>query len=471
MGGATDAAPGPEPSAAGIQEQGFGWTIKPEGGNTGVGKDAVTSGLEGAWTAKPVEWDGGYFHNLFKYEWEMMKSPAGAIQWKPKNNEASDAVPLAHGTGKTHPIMLTTDLSLRYDPAYAVISKKFAENFNAFEQAYRDAWYKLTHRDLGPRRRYLGGSVGPERIWQDPITPLAGVPVSAGSVNLLKKKIMAKFGEKRAALLVEAAWSGAGTFRHTDMRGGTNGGRLFLEPQRSWECNKKVVGVLEDLDELANTFNEEMLKKLSSQRISRADMLVLAGCAGVEALSVDAKVGFTPGRGDATQCKTDVASFKVLEPRNDAFRNYNGAEPYDLVDRAHLLGLTASEMAVLVAGFRSVGISNAEKMGCFDPESGLDNSFFVNLLEVDSRKWVPCCSKGKGTVFEAVSRANEGEKKGLKATSVDLAFVSDPELRAIAELYACGDSKERFVKDFCAAFQKVMEADMYDGSWTQDMTG
>jgi len=444
---------GVEPEGAPLEDQGFGWKNK---FRSGKGGDTITSGLEGAWTKNPTKWDNGYFDNLFAYEWELTKSPAGAKLWIPKNGDGAGTVPDAHDSTKSHPpIMYTTDLALRMDPKYAVISKKFHENPEYFREAFAKAWYKLMHRDMGPYVRCLGPEVPPPQLWQDPIPPAKSAPIDAADETELKAKILAS--GLSPSRLVATAWASASTYRNSDKRGGANGGRIRLEPMRSWEVNEpeelqKVLAVLEDI------------QKSFSKPVSIADLIVLAGCAGVEAAAkaagYDVNVPFTPGRTDATQEKTDIDSQQYLNMPADGFRNYlrpgMDVRPAELlVDKSYLLALTAPEMTVLVGGLRVLGIG-ADNSSAFTENVGqLSNDFFVNLLDM-STAW----SKKGENLYEGVDRAT-GDAKWT-GTSVDLIFGSHSVLRALAEVYASDDYKEDFVRDFCAAFAKVMDLDRFD---------
>jgi catalase-peroxidase len=443
---------GPEPEGAGIEEQGLGWT------NTfgsGKGGDAITSGLEGAWTTNPVKWDNNYFDNLFGFEWELTKSPAGANQWTPKNGAGAGTVPDAHDPSKRHaPFMLTTDLSLRMDPIYAPISKRFHENPQEFADAFAKAWYKLTHRDMGPLSRYLGPLVPKEPLlWQDPVPAVDHKLIGESDIAALKAKILAS--GLSISQLVTTAWASASTFRGSDKRGGANGARIRLAPQKDWEVNQPA-----ELAKVLQTL--ETIRKDSGKKVSLADLIVLGGCAAVEAAAKkaghDVKVPFSPGRTDASQEQTDVHSFAVLEPIADGFRNYlrkgsEGSAAELLVDRANLLTLTAPEMTVLVGGMRAL---NANGVFTKRPET-LTNDFFVNLLDMNTKWQKSATSEG---VLEGRDRAT-GELKWT-GTVVDLVFGSNSQLRAISEVYACDDSKETFVKDFVAAWNKVMNLDRYD---------
>ncbi|MGD0500942.1 MAG: catalase/peroxidase HPI [Bryobacteraceae bacterium] len=464
--GAADPAKyvGPEPEAAGIEEQGFGWK---NAFGSGKGADAITSGLEGAWTTNPVKWDANYFDNLFGYEWELTKSPAGAHQWTPKDASAAGAVPDAHDPSKKHaPMMFTTDLALKVDPSYAKISKRFHENPQAFADAFAKAWYKLTHRDMGPVSRYLGPLVPAQPLlWQDPVPAVDHELIGKRDIATLKAKILAS--GLSISQLVATAWASAATFRGGDKRGGANGARIRLAPQKDWEVNQpaELAKVLRKLGAIQREFNSA---QSGGKKVSLADLIVLGGCAAVEAAAKKAghnvKVPFSPGRTDASQKQTDVDSFAVLEPAADGFRNYlrrglqRPAEEL-LVDRAQLLTLTAPEMTVLAGGMRALNANFGQsKHGVFTnrPET-LTNDFFVNLLDMNT-KW-QASSTAEG-VFEGRDRAT-GEIKWTGAR-VDLIFGSNSQLRAIAEAYACDDSQEAFVKDFVAAWNKVMNLDRYD---------
>ena len=454
---------GAEPEGAPIEEQGLGWK------NTfgsGKGGDAITSGLEGAWTTTPVKWSNNYFENLFGFEWELTKSPAGAHQWTPKNGAGAGTVPDAHNPSKKHaPFMLTTDLSLRMDPIYAPIARRFHDHPKEFADAFAKAWYKLTHRDMGPLSRYLGPLVPKEpQIWQDPVPPVDHELIGEKEVAALKAKILAS--GLSISQLVAAAWASASTFRGSDKRGGANGARISLAPQKDWEANQpaELAKTLEKLQAIRKDFNGS---KSGGKKVSLADLIVLAGDAAIEESAKkaghDVKIPFSPGRTDASQAQTDVHSFAVLEPVADGFRNYlrNGQErPAEelLVDRAQLLTLTAPEMTVLIGGLRALNANFGQsKHGVFTNRPGtLTNDFFINLLDMKTR-WQPTSSAG---VYEGRDRAT-GEIKWT-GTRVDLVFGSNSQLRAIAEVYACDDSKEAFVKDFAAAWNKVMNLDRYD---------
>jgi len=452
------------PAAAGIEEQSMGWKNT---FGTGKGVDTISSGLEGAWSNTPTQWSNNYFANLFSYEWELSKSPAGAQQWIPKNGMGADSVPDAHDSSKRHaPIMFTTDLALRLDPAYEKVSRHFYENPDEFADAFAKAWYKLTHRDMGPISRYLGNDVPAETlIWQDPIPAVSHQLIDSNDIAALKAKILAS--GLSVSQLVSTAWASASTFRGSDKRGGANGGRIRLAPQKYWEVNNpsQLSQVLDKLESIQHEFNNSQSGK---KAVSIADLIVLGGCAGIEKAAKNAghqvSVPFTPGRSDASQEQTDVDSFAVLEPIADGFRNYqkgratSSAEEM-LIDKAQLLTLTAPEMTVLVAGMRVLNTNfDQSKHGVFtaNPEA-LSNDFFLNLLDMNTT-W-KAISESKQS-FEGRDRAT-GEIKWT-ASRVDLIFGSNSELRAIAEVYGCADGKEKFVKDFVAAWTKVMNLDRFD---------
>ncbi|HYA95373.1 MAG TPA: catalase/peroxidase HPI [Terriglobales bacterium] len=458
---------GPEPEAASIEEQGLGWKSK---FGTGKGDDTIGSGLEVIWTTTPTKWSNNYFANLFGYEWELTKSPAGAHQWKPKSNAGAGTVPDAHDPSKHHaPSMLTTDLSLRFDPAYEKISRRFYEHPDQFADAFARAWFKLTHRDMGPISRYLGPLVPKEpQLWQDPVPAVDHKLIGEKDIAALKAKIL-KAGLS-VSQLVTTAWASAATFRGSDKRGGANGARIRLAPQKDWEVNQPAVlaKVLKKLEAIQKEFNGSQSNGSKRKKVSLADLIVLGGCAAVEQAAKkaghDVKVPFSPGRTDASQAQTDVHSFAVLEPRADGFRNYLrkgealSAEEL-LVDRAQLLTLTVPEMTVLLGGLRVLHTNFGQsKYGVFTkrPET-LTNDFFVNLLDM-STQWQP--SNGSGGVYEGRDRAT-GKLKWT-ATRIDLVFGSNSQLRAIAEVYACADSKKKFAQDFGAAWNKVMNLDRYD---------
>jgi catalase-peroxidase len=455
---------GPEPEAAGIEEQGLGWKSS---FGTGKGGDAIGSGLEVTWTTTPTKWSNNFLRILFQYEWELTKSPAGAHQWKPKGDAGAGTVPDAHDKSKRHaPSMLTTDLSLRFDPVYEKISRCFLEHPDQLADAFARAWFKLTHRDMGPRTRYLGPEVPAEELlWQDPIPAVNHPLVDAQDITSLKKKILAS--GLSVSEMVFTAWASASTFRGSDKRGGANGARIRLAPQKDWEVNQpaRLAKVLKTLEGIRAGFNSTAS---SGKKISLADLIVLAGCAGVEQAAKNAghhvTVPFTPGRMDASQEQTDVASFAVLEPKADGFRNYQKtlyAVPAEelLVDKAQLLTLTAPEMTVLVGGMRVLGTNFGQtKHGVFTkkPEA-LTSDFFVNLLDM-GMEWKPV-SDAKD-LFEGHDRKT-GEVRWT-GTRVDLIFGSNAQLRAIAEVYASADGQEKFVRDFVAAWTKVMNLDRFD---------
>jgi catalase-peroxidase len=460
-GAGDDSLVGREPEGASIEEQGLGWKSS---FGSGLGVDAITSGLEGAWTPNPVKWDNGFFDTLFGYEWELTKSPAGAFQWKPKEAAAQGTVPDAHDPSKRHaPTMLTTDLALRFDPIYAPISERFHKNPDQFADAFARAWYKLTHRDMGPRVRYLGSEVPAEELlWQDPVPAVDHKLIDAGDIRALKAKVLAS--GRSIAELVSTAWASASTFRGTDKRGGANGARISLAPQRDWEVNQpaQLATVLKTLEGIQKEFNAA---QTGGKRVSLADLIVIGGAAAVEKAAKsaghDVDVPVTPGRTDASQQQTDVESFAVLEPAADGFRNYVKAQctaPAEdmLIDRAQLLTLTAPEMTVLVGGMRVLNASAGHGVFTKRPEH-LTNDFFVNLLDM-STAWQP--ASGSEGVFEGRDRAT-GELKWT-GTRADLVFGSNSQLRALAEVHACDDSQKAFVRDFVAAWNKVMNLDRFD---------
>lgn len=455
---------GVAPAAAGIEEQSKGWKNSFGTGNAG---DTITSGLEGAWSNTPTQWDNSYFENLFKYEWELTKSPAGAQQWKPKNNAGVGTVPDAHDPDKRHaPVMFTSDLALRIDPIYEKISRRFLNDFDAFSDAFARAWFKLTHRDMGPVVRYLGSEVPTEElIWQDPIPAVTHTLVDANDIKTLSSKIINS--GLSISELVSTAWASASTFRGSDKRGGANGGRIRLAPQKYWQVNNptQLSKVLDILENIQKEFNASAT---NGKQISMADLIVLGGCAAVEqaakSANVTIQVPFTAGRADASQAQTDVESFAVLEPQADGFRNYAKAH-YTmsaeelLIDKAQLLTLTAPEMAVLLAGMRVLGTNfDHSQHGVFtDKKDTLSNDFFTNLLDL-STTW--SATSSHQDAFEGKNRkTNEVKWTG---TRVDLILGSNSELRAIAEVYACDDAKNKFVKDFVAAWDKVMNLDRFD---------
>ena len=455
---------GVEPEAASIEQQGLGWTNTYGAGNAG---DTITSGLEGAWTVAPAAWTNNYFENLYGFEWEQTRSPAGAIQWTPTDASAANLVPDAHDPSVRHaPMMLTTDLALRFDPAYGEISRRFHENPEEFEQAFAKAWFKLTHRDLGPRSRYLGDLAPQEGlIWQDPVPAVQHPLVNAQDITALKADILASGVAPDA--LIRTAWASASTFRGTDMRGGANGARVSLAPQNSWAVNQpdELESVIDTLESIRDDFNGA---QSGDKQVSLADLIVLAGNAAIEQAAEraghDVEVPFTPGRGDATQEQTDVNSFAVLEPKADGFRNYiedghSRAPTAALIERATLLELTIPEMTVLVGGMRVLD-ANHEGIdhGVFTEQPGaLSNDFFVNLVDM-STVWAQSASS-EG-VYEGRDRAS-GDLKWT-ATPVDLIFGSNTELRAVAEVYATNEGADKFVQDFVAAWTKVMELDRFD---------
>ena len=455
---------GPEPAGASIEEQGLGWKNTFGSGNAG---NTITSGLEGAWTTTPTQWNNNFFENLFGFEWELTKSPAGAHQWKPKDGAGAGTVPDAHDPSKSHALfMLTTDLSLRMDPIYEPISRRFYENPDQLEDAFARAWFKLTHRDMGPRTRYLGPEVPAEElIWQDPIPTVTHELIDDQGIATLKGNILAS--GLSVSQLVSTAWASASTFRGSDKRGGANGARICLAPQKDWKVNNPVqlASVLEALKGIQKEFNRA---QSGGKMVSLADLIVLSGCAGIEKAAIDGghevSVPFTPGRADASQGQTDVESFAVLEPNADGFRNYMkthyaaSAEEM-LIDKAQLLTLTIPEMTVLVGGMRVLNTNfNKSQHGVFTkhPET-LTNDFFVNLLDLGTT-W-KATSEAKD-VFEGRDRVT-GELKWT-GTRVDLIFGSNSELRALAEVYGCEDSQEKFVQDFVAAWNKVMNLDRFD---------
>ncbi|MFD6878476.1 MULTISPECIES: catalase/peroxidase HPI [unclassified Streptomyces] len=455
---------GDDPEAAPIEQQGFGWKSTY---GTGKGGDAITSGLEGIWTDTPITWDNSFFDILFGYEWELFKSPAGAHQWRPKDGAGAGTVPDAHDPSKSHaPTMLTTDLSLRFDPAYERISRRFHENPAEFADAFARAWYKLTHRDMGPVVRYLGPEVPTETLlWQDPLPPVTHEPVGADDVAALKARVLGS--DLSVSQLVSVAWASAASFRGSDKRGGANGARVRLQPQSGWEANDpdQLATVLRTLTSIQEEFHSA---GSGDRRISLADLIVLAGGAAVEQAAKDAgfdiEVPFTPGRVDASQEQTDVESFAALEPVADGFRNYLGKgnrlpAEYLLIDRANLLNLSAPEMTVLVGGLRVLGANHQQaRHGVLTTTPGtLTNDFFVNLLDLGTT-WTATAEDGNA--FEGRDAAT-GEVRWT-GTRADLVFGSNSELRALAEVYASDDAKAKFVKDFVAAWDKVMNLDRFD---------
>jgi len=455
---------GTDAEAAGLEEQGFGWKNK---FGTGKGADTITSGLEVTWTTTPTQWSNNFFENLFGYEWELTKSPAGAHQWTPKNGAGADTVPHAHDSSKRiAPSMLTTDLALRMDPAYEKISRRFLENPDQFAEAFARAWFKLTHRDMGPRARYLGPEVPAEDlIWQDTIPAVDHALIDAQDIGSLKSTILAS--GLSVSALVSAAWASASTFRGSDKRGGANGARLRLAPQKEWQVNQpdQLAKVLETLEGIQSAFNGAAA---GGKKVSLADLIVLAGCAGIEQAAKNAgqnvAVPFTPGRMDASAEQTDAESFAVFEPIADGFRNYLKGKytvPAEalLIDKAQLLTLTAPEMTALVGGMRVLQTNaDGSSYGVFTARPGaLTNDFFVNLLDMGTEwKQVSPC----GNAFAGVDRKT-GEAK-WSATRIDLVFGSNSQLRALAEVYACADSESKFISDFVAAWTKVMNLDRFD---------
>jgi len=463
--GAGDAAlVGPEPEGAPIEQQGFGWKSSY---GSGKGHDAISSGLEVTWTSTPTKWSSNFFWNLFGYDWELTKSPAGAHQWRPKNGAGANSVPDAFDKSKRHaPSMLTTDLALRFDPAYEKISRRFHENPDQFAEAFARAWFKLTHRDMGPVARYLGPLVPKEQlIWQDPIPVSDQPPLGDAEIDALKAKILAS--GLTVSQLVTTAWASAATFRGADKRGGANGARIRLAPQKDWAVNQpaELAAVLQKLEAVQKEFNASAMG--GGKTVSLADLIVLGGSAAIEKAAKagghDVKVPFTPGRGDATQEQTDVQSFEPLEPTADGFRNFVGTKTQQsvearLVDHAQRLTLTAPEMTVLVGGLRVLGANTAKsKHGVFTAKTEtLGTDFFVNLLDM-ATEWKPAAEEG---IYEGRDRKSGAVK--WTATRADLIFGSHSQLRALAEVYAQSDAKEKFVNDFVAAWTKVMNLDRFD---------
>ncbi|MFI6698732.1 catalase/peroxidase HPI [Streptomyces sp. NPDC050509] len=454
---------GANPEGASIEEQGLGWK---NSFGTGKGGDAITSGLEGIWTDTPVTWDNSFFEILFGYEWELFQSPAGANQWRPKDGTGAGTVPDAHDASKTHaPTMLTTDLSLRFDPAYEQISRRFHQDPDAFADAFARAWFKLTHRDMGPVVRYLGPEVPAEELpWQDPLPAVTHELVDAGDIASLKSQVLSH--GLSVSELVSASWAAASSFRGSDKRGGANGARIRLEPQNGWEVNDpdRLATVLRALEGIQKTFNDA---QTGGKQVSLADLIVLAGGAAVEKAAKDAgfdvEVPFTAGRADASQEQTDVESFAALEPAADGFRNYLGKgnrlpAEYLLIDRANLLNLSAPEMTVLVGGLRVLGANHQQSsLGVLTATPGaLTNDFFANLLDLGTT-WT--ATSADANTFEGRDATGEVKWTGSRA---DLVFGSNSELRAVAEVYASDDAKEKFVKDFVAAWNKVMNLDRFD---------
>ncbi len=454
---------GPEPEGAPIHQQGLGWRNK---FGTGAGPHAITSGLEGIWTNNPTKWDNGFLENLFKYEWELTKSPAGAHQWKPKNPEAQGTVPDAFDQNKRHaPTMLTSDIALRVDPIYAPIAKRFRENPEQLNDAFARAWFKLLHRDMGPRSRYLGPWVPEPQVWQDPVPPVDHPLIDDQDIAALKRTVLAS--GLSIPDLVSTAWNAAASFRGTDKRGGANGARIRLAPQREWEANEpsRLSHVLQALARTQQDFNKSQSR---GKKVSLADVIVLAGCTGIEEAARKAghnvTVPFHPGRTDASQEQTDVNTFDVLEPIGDPFRNYLRADDWlspetRLLDRANLLKLTAPQMTVLIGGMRALNANYGQsKLGIFTtrPET-LTNDFFVNLLDIGTA-WRPSASDER--VYEGYDRATGTVK--WTATAADLVFGAHSQLRALCEVYACDDAGSKFVHDFVSAWNKVMNLDRYD---------
>jgi catalase-peroxidase len=453
---------GPDPEGAPLEQQGLGWKSSY---GSGVGRDAITSGIEVTWTPTPIAWDNSFFEVLFGFEWELTRSPAGAHQWQPKDGAGADAVPDPEDPSRRRPpTMLTTDLSLRFDPIYEPISRRFMEHPDQFADAFARAWYKLTHRDMGPVVRYLGPEVPSEvLIWQDPVPAVTHPLVDAADVASLKAQVLGS--GLSTAQLVSAAWASASSFRGSDKRGGANGARVRLEPQNGWEVNNpdQLAIVLRTLEGIQSSFNASA----GGKQISLADLIVLAGDAAVERAASDAgvsvEVPFTPGRADASQDQTDAESFAALEPSADGFRNYLGKATrlpaeYLLIDRANLLTLSTPEMTVLVGGLRVLGTNwDGSKLGVFTATPGaLTNDFFVNLLDMGTT-WTPVSEDAN--TFEGRDASGEVKWTGSRA---DLVFGSNSELRAVAEVYAGDDAKEKFVRDFVAAWNKVMNADRFD---------
>ncbi|MGH2864832.1 MAG: peroxidase family protein, partial [Solirubrobacteraceae bacterium] len=445
--------------------QGLGWKST---FGSGKGGDAITSGLEVIWTTEPTKWDNGFFENLFGYEWELTESPAGAKQWTAEDPEARDTVPDAHDPSKRHaPMMLTTDLALKLDPIYGPIAKRFYENPDQLADAFAKAWYKLLHRDMGPIVRYLGPWVAPEQLWQDPVPVADHELVGAGEIASLKEKILAS--GLSIERLVATAWTSAASFRATDKRGGANGARVRLAPQKDWEWGEpaELAGALHTLEQIQRDFNDS---QSTGKRISLADVIVLGGCAAVERAARnaghDVSVPFTPGRTDASQEQTDVESFAVLEPTVDGFRGYfrtgeTMALEHGLLERAYMLTLTAPEMTVLIGGMRALNANHGQSPhGVLTDRPGtLSNDFFVNLLDM-STEWK--ASESGENLYEGVDRRTGRVK--WTATAVDLVFGSNSELRALAEVHACDDAEQKFVGDFIAAWEKVMNLDRFDRS-------
>jgi catalase-peroxidase len=461
---------GPEPEAAPLEQQGLGWKNSLANGD---GVRMLTSGLEGAWTNEPTRWDNGFLENLFSYDWELTTSPAGAQQWTPKNAEAQRTVPDAHDPSERHaPTMLTTDLALKLDPVYEPIARRFYENPDQLAEAFAKAWYKLLHRDMGPVSRYLGPWIAEPQLWQDPVPAVDHELIGEADVAALKEKILAS--GLSVSRLVATAWTAASSFRGTDKRGGANGARIRLAPQKDWEWGEpaELASALQTLEQIQRDFNDA---QSGGKRVSLADLIVLGGCAAVEQAAKNAgheiSVPFTPGRTDASQEQTDAESFAVLEPTVDGFRNYfRAGEPlpleHGLLERAFMLRLTAPKMTALVGGMRALNANHGQSgHGVLtDRPEALTNDFFVNLLDMRT-EWRASASNGNGSaqsVYQGRDRAT-GEPRWT-ATSVDLVFGSNSELRALAEVYACDDAKEKFARDFVAAWDKVMNLDRFDRS-------
>jgi catalase-peroxidase len=455
---------GPEPEAAPIEQQGCGWS---NSFGTGKGGDTITSGLEGAWSNTPTKWSNGFLENLYNYDWELTKSPAGAFQWKPKNPEAQGTVPDAHDPSKRHaPTMLTTDIALKMDPIYGAITKRFHQNPGELAVAFAKAWFKLLHRDMGPRSRYLGPWVPEPQLWQDPVPPADHELIGEQDIAALKSKILSS--GLTISRLVSTAWSAAASFRGTDKRGGANGARIRLDPQRNWEVNEpaELGKALQALEKVQQDFNKSQTGR---KRVSLADVIVLGGCAAVEQAAKKAgysvTVPFAPGRTDASQQQTDVETFEVLEPTADGFRNYRRAgetlsAETQLLDRAYMLRLTAPQLTVLIGGMRALNANVGQsRHGVFtDRPETLTNDFFVNLLDMRT-EWKPTGSPAEH-IYEGRDRSTSKVK--WTATIVDLVFGAHSQLRALAEVYASEDAKEKFVHDFVAAWDKVMNLDRFD---------
>lgn len=461
---------GPVPESAPLEQQGLGWISK---FGTGSGNDTITGGVDGTWTANPTKWDNGYLEVLYGYEWELFKSPAGAFQYRPKDGGGQGAVPMAQGDGRTHPTMLTTDLTMRFDPVYGKITRRWLDHPEELADAFARAWFKLIHRDLGPVSRYRGPLVPSETmLWQDPVPVPTSDVIDAEDIAELKRQILAS--RLSVTQLVSTAWAAASSFRNSDKRGGANGGRIRLKPQSNWEVNEpdKLAKVIAELEAIQHSFNSA-----GGRQVSFADLVVLGGAAAVEKAAkdggVELEVPFTPGRGDATQEFTDVESMTVLEPTADGFRNYYGdgnplPAEYMLIDKGNLLSLTPPELTVLVGGLRVLGANYEQaQLGVFTDNVGtLSNDFFVNLLDTDI-KWVP--ADGAENSYVGMNRGT-GEAKWV-ASRVDLVFGSNAELRALAEVYASDDAKEKFVSDFVAAWAKVADLDRFDITCFADSQG